>query len=203
MEGHPAKAAPTEREAHGPETPGVRLGLVDLIYGAAVAYAFEKVGEVADWSAALRWGLAYLVLGVDWVYLHARLKESSRFRAGYESNRSGYFLFEMAIVLCIARLFDVPEAYWGWFAAVFWLYVAWDLWVEPQLDDRRTYWTSIIGDGIAALGFTVYAVCVARGRIEPSLRSDVIGAIVYAGAVWAWHGFSLEWVAGRSHAGRP
>ncbi len=103
----------------------------------------------------------------------------------------------------MSRLFDVTGRYWLWMAAIFALYVMWDISAEKLLDEQQTFRWSLCGDGAAAAVFSVCSMALDRGWVAPSLSVDAAAAAVYGCAVWCWHGCRTDWIRAAFRRPRP
>jgi hypothetical protein len=167
----------------------LRISLVDLVYGAVIGYGFDRF-DVADVDY-LKWFLGLLVVSIDWIYVHRKYCE-------WDYKYNSVFIFDMAILFLMSRLFSSSTFFWIWMGLIFLCYFIWDFLAKQfGVLERKEFIYSLIADLVSAgifLAAGIYlathelmAKSITRFGVRCSVAIDAVLIVVYVAAVGAWH----------------
>jgi hypothetical protein len=189
------RMAKKEARGSGSEHPSAVIGLVDLVYGAVLAYGFEHFAE----GNQLRAAFAFAFVGVDWLASHRVYRGRSDERLFVP-----VFFCDLGLLFAMSRLFtfDAFDSFWQCMAVIFVLYVVWDSLLAYQFVEANEWrvglghmWrdsgfkTSIIADVVVAavlLGFVYFRPDRLLGGGAFTVSTDLLLMAICGGAVTAW-----------------
>lgn len=134
----------------------IRLSLIDVIYGVVLTYGFQYFDQINWWVSYLLFGFAYLIIIIDWLYVHTRYWG--------EKYKNIVFSLDVCILFLFSRLiytsFKGDSMFWFWLSIVFVFYAFWD-WASQRMHMSSKYdWRySLAGDlfgFVAMLGFYLF-----------------------------------------------
>ena len=127
--------------------------LLDVIYGAVIAYGFTFFDKASDFTDYFRFFFAYTVFIVDFIYVHQKYWD-----ANYKNI---FFVLDIGIIFSISRLLFLSTAstpdYYLWLSILFGCYVAWDVSAKfCKLSFENDWRYSIGGDLFACIAFLAF-----------------------------------------------
>lgn len=167
----------------------IRLGLVGVMYGVVLGYGLTFFAQANTLLDYFRFFFAYLVVIIDWVYVH-------RIYWRWRDYTKVFFFLDLFILFFFSRLVDTSttmdysywkQNYWLWMAALFMLYVVWDIVLKRRKLPSEYRWQyAIIGDGITAIALFGLSIAFLTGKLVPALLLDGIMFAICAIAVGLW-----------------
>jgi hypothetical protein len=161
--------------------PPVRISLVDLVYGAVIGIALERFDASGTWMDWARWGFAFLVVSLDWVYVHRKYWE-------WDYKNNGVFVLDMMILFFMSRLFSPSASYWLWMALIFSCYSIWDYLARKfALLTAKEFRFSLCVDLVSMVIFLAVYLLTARSIIASRPVINLVLMAVYGVAVVFWY----------------
>lgn len=138
---------------------GIKIVLLGIVYAVVIAYGLQFIDKAATVPEFIRIGLVYVVIIVDWVYLHSEYMRQEDERWEYQSNL--LFGIDIAVLFLLSRALSSstgypPTNYWKWMFFLFLFYAFWNVATRIKKMPTEHKWLYSLGvDSFAAFAFGV------------------------------------------------
>ena len=162
----------------------VRISLVDVMYGVVLAYGFNFFDAAETTPDYIRFFLAYIVIIVDWTYVHWIYWDW-----GYKRNL--FFVLDLSLLFVMSRLLYTSttqsQYYSLWLSGIFFLYAVWDAAsYHYRVPSDYSWRHAVAGDicGFAAFGFLGTLSLVHNW--SDTVWFEIAVVVIYSGCVMSW-----------------